>query len=178
MKIPTKIVRCLILCTTLLSSSCSKQELPQPTNTGANTFSCNLNGRFWVPTGGGPFGNPTSGGFFRDTNGPIDIFIQAYADHNYFHIFLRNTSTQGTYLLNQTTVAMPYNIYPESYGAYFANSQSDYYITDATHTGTVKITYADTIQGIIAGTFEMKLYRKGTNEVLNITGGRFDYKTH
>jgi len=54
----------------------------------------------------------------------------------------------------------------------------DYYVTTPIYNGTVVITYADSVQGIVAGTFEMKLYRQGTNEVLNITGGRFDYKNH
>ena len=178
MKIVSKILFSIPLFSILLSNSCRKQELPQSGHTGANTFGCYLNGKFWVPTGGGPFGNSTAGGFFGDPAGKRNIFIEAFADPNYIHIYLKHATNVGTYLLNQTTDVWPNNIFPESYGAYYTNGQTDYFVTDALHTGSVTITFADTTTGIVAGTFEMQLFRQSTNEVISVTKGRFDYSTH
>jgi len=183
MKSLTKIFLFIPLCFLLLSNSCKKtgiNSLPPATQTGANTFGCLVNGKAWIPTGGGVGSgiNPTSGGFYVTPDGKINIYIKAYSYNDYIDIYLKQITHPGTYYLNKNTGVSPNFVYPESYGAYFINSASDYFVTDTAHTGIVRITYADTINTIASGTFEMKLYRKNTNEVINITDGRFDYRTH
>jgi hypothetical protein len=178
MKILIRILLHLILCTSLLSS-CRKQavdQLPPITHTGTNTFGCLINGGAWIPTGSGLGVNPTSGGFFKNPDLTVSIYIQASSVNDYIDIYLKNITQPGTYVLNQET--NPFLVYPESYGAYFISGSSNYYATDNVHTGTVSITNADTITQIVSGTFEMNVFRKSTNEVINITEGRFDYKTH
>ena len=173
----------LPLCFLLLSNSCSKSksenQLPPATQTGANSFGCLIDGKVWIPTGGGIGSgvNPTSGGFFRDINGELNIYIKAYTSNDYFHIYLKKKTTAGTYVLNKNTSVRPGAILPESYGAYFINGQ-DYYVTDSLNNGTVIISYADTTKGIVAGTFQMRIIQKTTNKIKVISEGRFDYKNH
>lgn len=160
--------------------SCKKEidRLPPATQTGANTFGCLIDGKAWVPTGSpGIFVNiyPTSGGFLIDTKGRLNVFLDAESGSDNMQIFLKYATTPGTYPLNKNTD--PNLVYPESYGAYSINGQEDY-VTDASHTGTVTITYADTVKGIVSGTFEMEVYQKSTGKIHQITNGRFDYKTH
>lgn len=60
----------LIVCVTCLSLACQKEKLPKLTEEGKNTFGCKVNGKNWVPHGGGGFSGipPVDGGFFRDLN--------------------------------------------------------------------------------------------------------------
>jgi hypothetical protein len=163
-------------------SGCKKlqeNQLPDATQTGANTYGCLVNGNTWIPSGraAGSGINATSGGFFGTPDGKRNIFIKAYSSNDYIDVYLKNIYQTGTYLLNKNTDVHPNVAYPESYGAYFVDGQ-DYYVTDPTHTGAVIITYADTSTGIVSGTFEMHLYQKNSGKIINITKGRFDYKTH
>jgi len=182
MKSLTKIFLFIPLCFLLLSNSCKKtgiNSLPPATQTGANTFGCLVDGKVWIPTGGGVGSgvNPTRGGFFRDANGKLNIYIAANSYNDNIDIYLKYITTVGTYYLNYNTGVKPNIIFPESYGAYFVNGQ-DYYVTTTTHTGKVNITYADSIQGIVSGTFEMYLFQQSTGKIKHMTDGRFDYKNH
>ena len=171
----------LISLTSLLNTNCKKEinKLPETTHVGANTFGCLINGKAWMPTGGGAGSgiNPTSGGFYGTPDGKRNIYIKAYSYNDYIDIFLKHTSQIGIYSLNKNTGVQPNLTYPESHAAYFIDGQ-DYYVTDSFHTGTVQITYADTVTGIVSGTFEMQLYQNNTGKIIKITNGRFDYKTH
>jgi hypothetical protein len=121
--------------------------------------------------------NATSGGFFGTPDNKRNIFIKGYSSHDNIDVYLRNIYQTGTYSLNKRTDVHPNVVYPESYGAYFIDGQ-DHYVTDSSHIGTVIITFADTTTGIVSGTFEMHLYQKSSGKVINITQGRFNYKTH
>lgn len=166
----------------LLVSSCKKEgdKLPSATQTGANTFGCLVNGKAWVPTGRGAFSgvNPTSGGFFAQVDGTISIYVTAYGQDDEITIYLKNATATGTYHMDQNTSIKPYAVLPEaSYGMY-ALLYNPEYVTDSLHSGTVTITHADLNAGIVSGTFEMQVYQMNTGKIINITDGRFDYKTH
>ena len=166
----------------VINNGCRKQQenkLPDATQYGVNTFGCLIGGEAWIPTGhaAGSGINATSGGFFGTPDGKRNIFIKAYSLHEYMDIYLKNIYQVGTYYLNKTTDVHPNIVYPENYGAYFVDGQ-EHYVTDPTHSGTVIISYADTVKGIVSGTFEMQLSQQSTGKVINITKGRFDYKTH
>lgn len=172
----------LPFCLLLLSNSCSKENednLPPATQTGANTFGCFLDSKTWIPTGGGIGSGvqATAGGFFRNVDNSLNIYIRAYKENESFQIFIKHATTAGIYYLNSNTAIMPGPIYPESYGSYKIDGQ-DYYVTNTTQSGTVDITYADTIKGVVSGTFEMQLYQQSTGKIININKGRFDYKNH
>ena len=169
---------CLAL---VLNSGCKKEieKLPSATHSGANTFGCLVNGKAWVPTGGGWMSgvNPTYGGFFRNVDNSLNIYIMAFRENDRISLFLKHPMTTGTYHLNSDTDIMPGPVYPKSYGAYIQGTDNPF-TTDALHTGTVVITYADTVNKIVAGTFNMQLYQKNTGKLINITNGRFDFNTH
>ena len=170
-----------VLSALLLSISCKKNNemLPAKTKTGANTFGCLLNGKEWVPTGRGAFSgiNATSGGFFDEVDNTTGIYVKAYGPSDEIAIYLKNTTSVGTYNLNRNTSIRPNAVLPEaSYGMYLMNSSE--YVTDSLHTGVVTITHADLTTGIVSGTFNLKVYQKTTGQVLSITDGRFDFKTH
>jgi len=171
-----------LLCVTLAVSGCRKavDQLPPATQTGTNTFGCLINGKAWIPTGGGAFSgiNPTSGGFFGEPNGSVSIYIKAYGEDDDVAIYLKNITAEGRYDLNKNTSIMPAAVLPEaSYGMYDIMYDPEF-VTDSLHTGAVTITHADRNTGIVSGTFEMTLSQKNTGHVLRITNGRFDYKTH
>jgi hypothetical protein len=166
----------------LIVTSCKKEKdkLPSATATGANTFGCLVDGKAWTATGRGGFSgvNPTSGGFFGDVDNTTSIYVRAYAENDEMTIYLKNTTAVGTYYLNRNTSISPYAVLPEaSYGFYKILYDSEY-TTDSIHTGTVNITLSDLNAGIVSGTFEMLVYQKNTGKIINITNGRFDYKTH
>src|SRR5437773_8453594 len=99
----------LLLCSLFLSNSCRKQkneeQLPPATQTGANTFGCLVDGKVWIPTGGGAGSgiNPTSGGFFGTPDGKRNIYIKAYSHNDSIDIYLKQIAQPGTYYLNQNT---------------------------------------------------------------------------
>jgi hypothetical protein len=177
-----KLIFVISLSALLLNSSCKKEinKLPPATQSGANTFGCLVDGKAWIPTGRGGFSgiNSTSGGFWGEVDSTVSIYIMAYGENDEIGVYLKNTTSVGIYHLNENTAIKPYAVLPEAnYGMYSIIYDSEY-VTDSLHTGIVNVTYADRNTGIVSGTFEMQLYQKNTGKIVNITNGRFDYKTH
>lgn len=182
MKTLSKFLLSLLFVVLFIGNSCKKNsdKLPPATQVGANTFGCLLDGKVWLPSGGSAWSgiNPTRGGFFSDAAGKTNIYISANSDNDYIEIYLKHITSTGLFYLNTNTPVIPNAVFPESYGAYFIKNSSDYFVTDSLHTGMVNITYADTIRGIVSGTFEMQVFNKNTSKIKSITKGRFDYKNH
>lgn len=160
----------LILLPVLLAGSCKKDDgLTDPTQTGANTFSCKIDGVIFKPSeSGGLFGGDPL--FVR--NSSVDGFtLQAskYGDattpHERVLIKLSYLKTTGIYQLNT---------FP-GYGQ-FTKEFSNPYRTNSTHTGTVNISYCDTVNHIYSGTFFFTTVDNNTGKILKITDGRFDVK--
>ena len=163
-------------------ASCKKDvdELPEATQTGANTFGARLNGEFWVPQGFGIM--PTAPQIEARYGGNNSVFINARnfgssPTETEFEIHLQGVTGPGTYLLNQTTA-----IYPSqsaSYG-YFVRRRIrplNEYITSAAEGGRVVVTKFDPTNNIISGTFEFRAADKdNTSDVITVTDGRFDVK--
>jgi len=157
--------------TVCMSLSCKKDKLTKATQTGANTFSCKIDGVIFKPS--------ESGGFFSGNplivnNWPIDGFTiraRKYKDDN--NSVPRNVILKLSYL--KTIGSYPLITYP--YGQYEIDySGGPVYRTDATHTGTVTITRCDTVNQIYSGTFSFTAIDKNTNNVVKVTDGRFDVK--
>jgi hypothetical protein len=178
-------VICLFACLGIVSLSCQKEKLPKPSQSGANTFGCKINGKNWVPHSTGGFGGtePTIGGFFYSANNRPDVWITAYDDRTSIDLFLNNVTSTGEYLLNQTTQPIPPSTRPANYGAYFIDGNTiadpDYaYITSRQYTGKVTITRAGTVNRIVSGTFEFTAYDSDSKQTVRITDGRFDIQNH
>jgi Family of unknown function (DUF6252) len=162
--------------------SCTKQvsELPPATQTGANTFGCKVDGKFWVPAGFGIVPTaPTLEARFAG-NG---LFINARnfsssPTETEFEIFLYDVPDNGNYVLN-TTAAYPTGL--NSSYAYYVHrrfSPDNEWITSSPYIGTVNITKIDRANKIVSGTFEFQavsLYDPA--QTISITEGRFDVKT-
>ncbi len=162
----------LAICMIYISLSCQKEKLPKLTQEGKNTFGCKIDGKNWVPNGGGGFSgiDPVNGGFFRDIN---TIYIRAYDKEESVQLYLLNVFSAGEYPLNFNTLPKPDNLDPESYGLY--ENATSRYITTSEHTGKVTISNRDTVNKIISGTFEFTAVNSN-GKTVKVTKGRFDVR--
>ncbi len=168
----------LVICLAFLSLSCHKEKLPGPTEEGKNTFGCKINGKNWVPNGGGGFsGLPPVDGGYQGTNDfdttRNNVFIRAYDKSSSINIYLQSVSRPGTYNLKFNTLDYANVLNPKNYGYYGTNG--DGFITTSQSTGTVSISRADTVNKIVSGTFEFTAVNNA-GKTIKITDGRFDIK--
>ena len=169
-------VSALWICTGFLLVTCS-DPLPQPSRVGNYTFGCKINGKKWIPDGGTGFmpAKPISGGFFLIPSRGYEAVINIYAvskDGQRLELYTDEAKI-GSFDLNLDTQTSPASLSPESYGLYRSADGVDY-VTSALNTGKVIITRADTLSGIISGTFFFTAGSDGGDKV-SITDGRFDY---
>lgn len=175
----------LPLCLALLFWGCQpKEPLPRATQFGANTFGCKINGKTYIPDGGGSFSGikPINGGISVISANPLirGIYIRTYRSSKESLSFFINNYKTGSYELNANTSPSPLNF--ESFGLYQIAS-GQVYMTSSINTGRVTITKADTITGIVSGSFSFKAGAVDLNGNPNGTGtvevteGRFDTKT-
>jgi hypothetical protein len=155
-------------------------ELPEPTQTGANTFGAKVEGAFWVPQGFGIV--PTSPLLEARYSGNNSIVINArnFASsptETEFELYLQNVTGTGTVLLNQNTSNYPGQ--GASYGYYVKRRIRPLfeYITSAQNTGRVEITRFDKDANVISGTFEFRgADVTDPSQTVTVTEGRFDVK--
>ncbi len=174
----------LPLCLALLFWTCQpKDPLPRATQFGANTFGCKINGKTYIPDGGGGFSGlkPVEGGLFVIRQSPLvrGIFIRTYkSNKESLSLFLAGYKP-GVYALDLDTSPSALNL--RSFGCYQIES-GQVYMTSSINTGRVTITKADTITGIVSGSFSFKAGAVNLNGQPNGTGtvevteGRFDVK--
>lgn len=163
-------------------AGCKKDvdELPEPTQTGANTFGARVDGEFWVPQGFGIV--PTAPLIEARYSGNNSVVINARnfassPNETEFELYLLNVTGTGTVLLNQNTSNYPNQ--SASYGYYVKRKIRPLfeYITSAQHTGRVEITRLDKDANIISGTFEFRSADKtDPSQTVTVTEGRFDVK--
>ena len=168
----------LLFITSLISCKKDIDELPEGTQTGANTFGARINGKFWMPQGFGVV--PTTPILEANYAGSNSIRINARnfgssPTETEMEIILFNVTGPGTYLLNQNTSKYPN--YSSSYAYYVERRFTPKYewITSATHTGKVEVTRYDMAAKVISGTFEFTAKeRSDATSPLSVTEGRFD----
>lgn len=163
-------------------AGCKKDvdELPEPTQTGANSFGAKVDGAMWVPQGFGIA--PTAPILEARYSGNNSIVINARnfgssPTETEIELYLQNITAPGTVLLNQNTANYPGQ--SASYGYYVKRRIRPLfeYITSAQNTGRVEVTRIDTDANIISGTFEFRAADKtDPTQVVTITEGRFDVK--
>ena len=160
--------------------SCKREDpLPAATRSGANTFGCKVNGKTWIPDGGGGFSGikPVEGGYqgnYDSTMTKYNVFVRAMKkDKSGIHLYLRGVVRPGIYQLNQFTNIRYTELRPLNYGAYFPDP-GQAFVTNPQYTGTVNITRADTANKIVSGTFAFTVYDPDLKQTIRITDGRFD----
>ena len=161
-------------------AACKKNEinaLPPATQEGRNTLGFLLDGKAWVPDGGGLFVSikPVEGGYQANYIDTLrnNIWIRAVRkDGAGLDVYLRNVSKVGVYQLNQITQLTPTILVPLNY-AYYHDAKGNY-LTNSNHTGTITITKADTIGKTVAGLFSFTAQDYSHEQTITITEGRFD----
>jgi hypothetical protein len=175
-----KSILALLSCILILSS-CKKSvdALPEPTQTGANTFGLKLNGEMWVPQKGIVNGAPIVEARYTGTGG---LFINArnFASsptETEFEIYLRNIDGPGTFLLNQPTDVYPHEQASYAYYVKRKINPINEWITSDRFTGQVTVTKFDKANNIVSGTFEFTAGSvDNTADPVTVTEGRFDVK--
>lgn len=162
-------------------TSCKKEikSLPEPTQTGANTFGAVVNGENWGPLKAGIM--PTLPVLEARFSADSSVFINARnfsrtPTETEMEIYIKNLRNPGTYLLNQTTDAYP--SHAASY-AFFVKRKvnvEDEWITGPNATGQVQVTKIDWESRIISGTFSFTANARYGSAPLSVTEGRFDVK--
>jgi hypothetical protein len=151
--------------------SCKKDGLTKETQTGANTFSCKVDGVVFKPSeSGGLFGSPPITVYNFPYNG-FTLLGKYYGDRVTFSknvmlnlIFIKTT---GSYKLG---LNKNNGIYEIDYAG------GPVFRTDETHTGIVNITRCDSVNHIYSGNFSFTGIDKNTGKTVNVTDGRFDVK--
>ena len=157
--------------------TCDKgPELTPITQEGKNTFSCKVNGKVWIPDGRGSifvYTPPITGGFYNNSiDDTLRIWIISNADNGEeIHLNLKSI-VLGERKLNSNTQPKGASLFPSNYGL-FRNVSGSEFITSSNCTGTVILIKADSVSGIIAGTFEFTASDPKGN-LIKITNGRFD----
>lgn len=175
----------------LLLTGCSKKSdpqaaLPPATQEGRNTGGCLIDGQPFVATGwpsgslfGGTPTDPLEGGFYEDSLYYLQLAGRVNGEKAAVTLFLRSR-TPGRHLLNLTTPTLDQGglrrtLDHATYEVRGANSET--YITDAQHTGSIVLTQANLNAGLSAGTFEFTAVSTlDKTKTVTITQGRFDRK--
>jgi hypothetical protein len=166
------------LCCILLASRCKKNNdapppvLPEATRQGLNTIGFKVNGEVWLPY--------YECKAFSDPCGKISArYGPPNADFNQFDMQVARKLNNEQSSLTITTIGRIKNIgnHYDSTNFYFLRNGSTYQNLRFLSSGKLEVTKLDTINKIIAGTFEITVYKSGnTNDSLKITEGRFDFK--
>lgn len=159
-----------------LLSACNKEKLTKPTQTGANTFSCKINGKVYVAKND-LFSPALNGGFYTtplNKTGTFSLSANLFNEKDKSEykvsIDIPNISTTGIYVLDKSNYCevnpLPSNINGTTYSS--RNSGLD----------QVNITYADYNNSILSGTFSfIALSGTDPNDKVTVTEGRFDIQT-
>jgi len=181
MKNYPKIITFVPLFIFLISVSCKKEKLTKETQTGANTFSCKVDGVIHIPN--------------DEAFGPRAISASLSLnreDPNFYNLniltnYSRNEPAENVYItlykINQIGV---YKLSGNAskYGTYILdklNKSTGFfgvtYDSRKFNNGEVSITKLDLVNRIVAGTFWFEATNENyPNDKFSITDGRFDLK--
>lgn len=161
-----KYLSVLLLCPVLLAGSCKKGEaLTKETQTGANTFSCKINGKVFKPAATGLLAGNALFRTYDQNSKTLGVYAKNVDNKPYKRVYLtiENYRGEGLYNINLGNVYCEYR------------EESLDIIRFLGYEGYIKITKDDQANRILAGTFEFKAEKMDNpNETVNITDGRFD----
>ena len=175
----------LYISVALLLAACHKDD---PTPSGANTFSCQIDGQDFTPYLAPVLITPQKALQANRTNYQGGIFIHARNSYNELELYVGKSNYSGTHRLSYARVPMPYNTNPNSYAYYesipaLQPGQDPYnppptskYYTDNTNVGTITFTRFDTVAHVAGGTFEYTAREAATGKLVHVTNGKFDVK--
>jgi hypothetical protein len=170
----------ICLFSNLLFFGCDKgPDLTPITQEGKNTFSCKVNGKVWVPDATGSIFvtvKPINGGFLRNLiSNSLNIEIITFKKNgDQMEVYLKSPIV-GIHNIESSTKRRGEAFNPENYG-WFHSSENKNYMTSNIQTGRVTLTKADTISGVISGTFDF-VAATSSGEIVKVSEGRFDIKS-
>jgi hypothetical protein len=145
----------------------AKTVLPDPTNIGANTMGCLINGDVWVA-------QVCPGSVLTDVHADWGLPDGGLTLSGRKHMPPENESLLLTMSVDSIFGTGVYDLASSYFGNHINLCQ---YYADSTWTnGTMTITEFDRTNYIIAGTFECVLYSNDCDDTLIITDGRFDVR--
>lgn len=169
-----------ILLTAFVVCCCSKdddrqktelEKLPPPTQIGAQTFGCLIDGKAFVPP---KFGTNSPHAFYQFVDGAytLSIYGGTSGGPNLKGI---NIGCLDMPLIQQATYQLKESLTNNYFGKYSIGGGITYNGTSTKELpGTLTITRFDPVNFIISGTFSFKAKEISTGETVEITDGRFD----
>jgi hypothetical protein len=143
--------------------SCKEDDLPKPTQNGSGTFACKVDGEVYIPSIQ-DFKRSAKNAILDNNTIVISGLKENSNSKEAIVLNIRNFKGEAAYNLSEKDV--------DHFALYYLNGQ--YYYTNADYTGKVTITHFDETKKIVSGTFDFKVLDTQTNEVVNISEGRFD----
>ena len=170
----------ILLCNIISCSSCKKNALdsnglPAATQTGANTFGFLLNGKPWTPQGFNGTANLEINVDLGYNNGIFGISGYRTITNNFTQYVGLGISDSLNFISFPATLLLSKRSLYQIGVSRNDSCSIDYYDSSVYRAGKLVINKFDTINGIISGTFNATLYKKGCDTV-KITEGRFDMK--
>lgn len=172
----------LVLIFIALLVGCKKEvsELPEATQTGADTFGARVRGALWIPQGFGIA--PTAPILEARLLSVNELVINARnfgssPSESEMEFYLKEVRGTGTYLVNAVTDNYPAQRANYAYYVERKFTPTNEWITTTQYTGKVEITKLDLVNGIVSGRFEFSAINMyNTPEPLMVSDGRFDIK--
>ncbi|MBA9079893.1 MULTISPECIES: DUF6252 family protein [Rufibacter] len=178
--IPVLLFLILVLC------SCTEEDLPKPTQSGANMIACKVNGKPWISEIKSLFVNgekfSVTSGYYEKPNRYFVLWARRVNDDENSSIQLAIEDLKST---GRQTFEVNSNLYPGNYPTknygYYQNRDNRMdtknYVTNTNYKGSINVTRFDTINYIVSGTFEFTAENlDGSGETVKISDGRFDVK--
>lgn len=158
-----------------------KEELPEPSQTGAHVVACRVNGKVWIADAGDSFRGKKFTVLYDDLFDPqrrFVLFVNRITKQENSNIVLAvaDVRTTGTYYFTFDTHPYPHNELFLNHGSYFLNKPDQArYVTNSRCTGSITFTRLDTGGHIFAGTFAFTAANTdGSGQTVKVTDGRFD----
>ena len=173
----------LYLAAGLLLAACHKDD---PTPSGANTFSCQIDGEDFTPYLAPVLITPREALKASRTTKKGGFLIEADNAYNNLYIYVGIVRVPGVYALGFASTPLPF--YSDSYAYHKIIppllpgqdprnlTPPSYYYTDAKNTGTITFARFDTVARVAGGTFEYTAREAATGKLVHVTNGKFDVK--
>jgi hypothetical protein len=158
-------------------TACQKDDgplmLPAITDTGANTFGCEINKRIFRPKGK-----------LLKRYDPLDISYDRTNNHVWFVLSAGNIETNQRLIFNISEIMLKdtlFNDYmspdqPIGLSARYYDRAGAEYGTYNNCPGEFRISRFDMINGIVSGTFWYDAVNPAAHDTIHIRNGRFDVK--
>ncbi len=165
----------VIFCSISLTffQSC-QNSLPEPTQTGADTFGMLVNGNVWKTGGVNTYINSK---YYKSIKTlTVQAQITKGTTSETFFFVVNNFSGKGVYNMNYRLTNTPNSTYPYDSTRFWYNDDfKNSLVLPNENTATISFVKFDSAENIVSGNFIGRLMNKKKEELI-LTEGRFDLK--